>query len=132
MAPSSCAYQCSASYTVSIPSGSTTVTLTPGTVSGCTCYTGTATLPSTSSSFSNTMFSFTDGSTAYVSDGAAQCTLSVAATTQGVTCTGTYGVSGTSVCPARTPANGIASSGSFNIKPAAAGLFAAALVAANL
>jgi hypothetical protein len=120
IAPSSCSYQCSASYTISLPASGNTMTLTPGSVSGCTCYTGTGTIPN-SGVLSGTTFTFQDGSTAALTS--STCQVSVVATTQGVTCTGTYAITGSSACPASS------SSSSASIMKPAAALVAAAGVA---
>ena len=120
VAPSSCSYQCSASYTISSPASGNTMSLTPGSVSGCTCYTGTGTIPN-SGVLSSTTFTFQDGSTAALTS--STCQVSVVATTQGVTCTGTYAITGSSACPAAS------SSSSASIMKPAAALVAAAGVA---
>ena len=94
--PTDCSYKCSATYGVTT-SGST-ATLTPATISGCTCYTGTAQV--TNGVLSSA--SFTDGSTAVST--LSGCNLNVVVTTQGFACTGNYITSGSDE-PACTPSS---------------------------
>ena len=122
VAPSSCAYQCAAGYVVST-TGNTVIFTPANTPAGCVCYTGTS---SNAGSGVGVTVSFQDGSSA-IATGLSGCTLSVAASTQGVMCTGTYTVTGISGC---TAGNVVKSAAPSTCAASALTLAAAAAVAA--
>jgi hypothetical protein len=97
-AATSCVSKCSACYTMSI-SGNT-FTLKPGIVTGCTCSTGSVTIPG-SGVVNNAIVTFQDGNTAKISN-TGGCVWTVETTTQGATCTSSYAVIGTQGCPSGT------------------------------
>jgi hypothetical protein len=93
---SSCSYQCSASYTVTFTSA-TPVTVTPGTVTGCTCYSLTGIVTPVmvgTDSMNDLFFAYYSSSTA-VSVGAFLPSFPV-------TCFGTYTVASGSTLPTLT------------------------------
>ncbi len=88
--PDSCSSKCSACYTYSVSGNS--ATLTPGSVSGCTCYAATF--------GSSGVATAADGSTSTTSING--CVATVQTQVQGATCTSTYAVTkitGSSTCP---------------------------------
>ncbi len=95
--PDSCFYKCSACYTVVI--SGTAFTMTPGSVSGCTCFTGTGTIPLDYTG-GNLVANFPDGISVAVSS--TVCTATMQTMVNGNSCTGTYTttkINGNSICP---------------------------------
>ena len=126
VAPSDCAYQCSAAYSLTTDSTGNTVTFTPtSSVPGCTCYTGTSL--NTASIDTAMAVTFLDGSTA-TATGLSGCTLSISAVTQGVTCSGTDTIAGVSGCngaPATSAAPATCAASVLTLAAAAAAVAAA-------